>query len=64
MHESGALHRAMNHVRFMIGPELNEVQDGVQGETLNRAGYTGQSPEPRRVQGEGVNLTWFRRRGW
>jgi hypothetical protein len=26
-----SLHHAMNHVRFMIGPELNEVQDRMQG---------------------------------
>jgi hypothetical protein len=31
MRRSGAPHHAMNHAGFMIGPELNEVQDGVQG---------------------------------
>jgi hypothetical protein len=34
------MHHAMNHVRFMISPELHVVQDGVHG-----------SPEPYMVQG-------------
>jgi len=35
------MHHAMNHVGFMIGPELHIVQDGVHG-----------SPAPYMVQGE------------
>jgi hypothetical protein len=26
-----AIHHTMNHIRFMISPELNVVQDGVHG---------------------------------
>jgi hypothetical protein len=29
----------MNHVRFMIGPELDEVQDRIQDRTLNHMGF-------------------------
>jgi len=35
------MHHAMNHVRFMISPELHVVQDAAHG-----------SPEPHLVQGE------------
>jgi hypothetical protein len=29
----------MNHVRFMVGPELEEVQDRMQGIALNHIGF-------------------------
>ncbi len=32
-HHRVILNHAMNHARFVIGPELNVVQDEVQGET-------------------------------
>ena len=36
-----ALHHAMNHVRFMISPELHVVQDRVQGLALNLTWFRG-----------------------
>jgi len=35
MGEGEALRHAMNHVRFMISPELHVVQDRVQGKAPN-----------------------------
>jgi len=39
MGEGWSLHHAMNHVRFMISPELDEVQDRMQGKALNHIGF-------------------------
>jgi len=39
--ESEALHHAMNHVRFMISPDLHVVQDRVQDKALNLAWFRG-----------------------
>jgi hypothetical protein len=47
------MHHAMNHVRFMISPELHVVQDRVHG-----------SPEPHVVQGAIRNwFNWFHTAG-
>jgi hypothetical protein len=40
-----ALHHAMNHVRFMISPELHVLQDGVQDKALNLAWFSGVARE-------------------
>jgi hypothetical protein len=44
-----AIHHTMNHIRFMISPELNIVQDGVHGSAPQWD--QGQSPDPHMVQG-------------
>jgi hypothetical protein len=37
--QGGSFNHAMNHVRFMVGPELDEVQDRIQGKALNHIGF-------------------------
>src|SRR4030042_5913653 len=37
----GALHHTLNHVRFMISPEPNDIQDRVQGKALNLTWFRG-----------------------
>jgi cytochrome c2 len=68
--ESWALHHAMNHVRFMIGPELDEVRDRMQGESLHHAMNHVRfmiGPEldevQDRMQGGTLNLRRFRGEG-
>jgi hypothetical protein len=39
--EGEALHQAMNHIRFMISPELQAVQDRVQDKALNPTRFGG-----------------------
>ena len=39
--EGEALRHAMNHVRFMISPELHVVQDRVQGKAPNLTRFGG-----------------------
>jgi len=43
------MHHAMNHVGFMISPELNVVQDRVHGPALYCKGHG--CPEPQWIQG-------------
>jgi hypothetical protein len=43
-----AIHYTMNHIRFMISPELNVVQDGVQA--LHHNG----------IRAKALNPAWFR----
>jgi len=45
-----ATHHTMNHIRFMISPELNVVQDRAHGSAPRW--NQGQSPEPNMVQGK------------
>jgi hypothetical protein len=42
------MRHTMNHIRFMISPELNVVQDRAHGSA------------PRWNQAKALNLTWFR----
>ena len=46
------MHHAMNHIGFMISPELYVVQDRVHDSPEPRW-IQGQSPEPRWIQGQG-----------